>query len=138
MAERNRFGRTGLHYPAASADNGSLRALPAAGADVDGADDAGWTPLHCAAQAQAQEPAPVEILLAAGATAEAADRHGTTPLGRAVFCSRGETAVIRLLLDAGADPGRKNRHGVGPRGLADRIANYDLGGVFSSGDRGSA
>lgn len=136
MTERDRFGRTGPHHAAASADTGSLRALPAAGADVDGADDAGWTPLHFAAQAQ--EPAPVEILLAAGATVEAADRHGTTSLGRAVFCSRGETAVIRLLLDAGADPDRKNRHGVGPRELADRIANYDLGGVFSSGDRGSA
>ncbi|MFF8564351.1 ankyrin repeat domain-containing protein [Streptomyces albidoflavus] len=140
MTERDGLGRTGPHYAAASPDTESLRALPAAGADVDGADDAGWTPLHFAAQAQAQAqaPAPVEILLAAGATVDAADRHGTTPLWRAVFCSRGQTAVIRLLLDAGADPDRKNRHGVGPRGLADRIANYDLGGVFSSGDRGSA
>jgi ankyrin repeat protein len=128
MAERDRLGRTAVHYAAAEGDVDGLRALLAAGAAPEAADDAGWTPLHFAAQAQA--PAAVEALLAAGAAVDAEDRHGNTPLWRAVFCSQGEETTIRLLLQAGADPDRVNGHGVSPRALAERIANYDVAALL--------
>ncbi|MFH8342949.1 ankyrin repeat domain-containing protein [Streptomyces sp. AM6-12] len=124
MTDRDRLGRTAVHYAAAGGDTDGLRMLLAGGADVGAADDAGWTPLHFAAQAQ--DPSAVEVLLAAGAAVDAADRHGDTPLWRAVFCSQGEGATIRLLLEAGADPDRGNGHGVSPRALAERTANHDV------------
>ncbi|MFI0813186.1 ankyrin repeat domain-containing protein [Streptomyces echinatus] len=96
MTDRDRLGRTAVHYAAAYGDANALRVLLAGGAAPGAADDAGWTPLHFAAQAQA--PPVVEVLLAAGAAVDAVDRHGNTPLWRAVFCSQGEGATIRLLL----------------------------------------
>jgi ankyrin repeat protein len=114
MTDRDRLGRTAVHYAAADGDADGLRVLLAGGAAAEAVDDAGWTPLHFAAQAQA--PSVVEVLLAAGAAVDTADRHGNTPLWRAVFCSQGEGATIRLLLEAGADPDRDNgRRGTYPR-----------------------
>ncbi|MEW2121487.1 ankyrin repeat domain-containing protein [Streptomyces sp. NPDC005474] len=128
MTDRDRLGRTAVHYAAADGDADGLRVLLAEGADLKEADDAGWTPLHFAAQARV--PSTVEVLLASGVTVDAADHHGNTPLWRAVFCSQGEGATIRLLLEAGADPDRGNAHGVSPRALAGRIANYDVAATF--------
>ncbi|MEU6229618.1 ankyrin repeat domain-containing protein [Streptomyces sp. NPDC047042] len=132
MTDRDRLGRTAVHYAAADGDADGLRVLLAGGADPEAADDAGWTPLHFAAQAQA--PSAVEVLLAAGAAADAADRHGDTPLWRAVFCAQGNGATIRLLLESGADPDRDNGHGVSPRVLAGRIANSDVAAHLRTGD----
>ncbi|MBB5931878.1 ankyrin repeat protein [Streptomyces echinatus] len=136
MTDRDRLGRTAVHYVAADGDADGLRVLLAGGAAAGVADDAGWTPLHFAAQAQA--PPVVEVLLAAGAAVDAVDRHGNTPLWRAVFCSQGEGATIRLLLEAAADPDRDNGHGVSPRVLAGRIANHDVAAHLAAGDRTSS
>lgn len=137
MTDRDRLGRTAVHYAAVDGDVDGLRVLLVAeGADPGAADIEGWTPLHFAAQARA--PLAVEVLLAAGATVDATDRHGNAPLWRAVFCSRGEGTVIRLLLDAGADPDRVNAHGASPRTLAGRIANYDVAVHLPGGDGTSA
>ncbi|MER5599270.1 ankyrin repeat domain-containing protein [Streptomyces sp. NPDC002265] len=135
MTDRDRSGRTAVHYAAVDGDVDGLRGLLARGADPQAADAAGWTPLHFAAQAQ--EPSAIEVLLAAGASVDPADGHGNTPLWRAVFCSHGEGTVIRLLLEAGADPDQVNAHGVSPRALAGRITNYDVaahlpGGAWTS------
>jgi uncharacterized protein len=132
MTDRDRLGRTAVHYAAADGDADGLRVLLAGGAAVEAVDDVGWTPLHFAAQSQA--PSVVEVLLAAGAAVDTADRHGNTPLWRAVFCSQGEGATIRLLLEAGADPDRDNGHGMSPRVLAGRIANYDVAAHLPAGD----
>ncbi|MFF7967060.1 ankyrin repeat domain-containing protein [Streptomyces sp. NPDC007903] len=132
MMDRDRLGRTAVHYAAADGDVDGLRVLLAGGAAAQAVDDAGWTPLHFAAQAQA--PSAVEVLLAAGAAVDAADRHGNTPLWRAVFCSQGDGAMTRLLLEAGADPDRGNGHGVSPRTLARRIANNDVAAHLPAGD----
>ncbi|MFJ4585596.1 ankyrin repeat domain-containing protein [Streptomyces echinatus] len=78
VTDRDRLGRTAVHYVAADGDADGLRVLLAGGAAAGVADDAGWTPLHFAAQAQA--PPVVEVLLAAGAAVDAVDRHGNTPL----------------------------------------------------------
>ncbi|WP_348273520.1 ankyrin repeat domain-containing protein [Streptomyces sp. DSM 40868] len=132
MTDRDRLGRTAVHYAAADGDADGLSVLLAGGADPEEGDHAGWTPLHFAAQAQA--PSAIEVLLASGATVDAEDGHGNTPLWRAVFCSQGEGVVIRLLLEAGADPDRGNAHGVSPRALAGRIANYDVVAHLPGGD----
>ncbi|MFF7098453.1 ankyrin repeat domain-containing protein [Streptomyces rubradiris] len=132
MTDRDRLGRTAVHDAAADGDADELRVLLTGGLAARAADDAGWTPLNFAAQAQA--PSAVVVLFAAGATVDAVDRHGNTPLWRAVFCSQGEGATIRLLLDAGADPDRGNGHGVSPRMLAGRIANYDVAAHLPAGD----
>ncbi|MFF8908904.1 ankyrin repeat domain-containing protein [Streptomyces olivaceoviridis] len=136
MTERDRLGRTAVHYAAAAGDADALRVLLAEGAAPGEAVTAGWTPLHFAAQAQA--PAAVEVLLVVGASFDAADRHGNAPLSRAVFGSRGEGATIRLLLEAGVAPDRENGHGVSPRALAERIANYDVAAFFPPEDRTSS
>ncbi|MEU2245041.1 ankyrin repeat domain-containing protein [Streptomyces sp. NPDC018338] len=136
MTDRDRVGRTAVHYAAADGGADGLRVFLAGGAAVEAADDAGWTPLHFAAQAQA--PSAIEVLLAAGAAVDAADRHGNTPLWRAVFCSQGEGATIWLLLEAGADPDRGNGHGVSPRTLVGRITNYDVAAHLPAGDGASS
>lgn len=135
MTDRDRLGRTAVHYAAADGDAQGLKVLLAGGADPEAADAAGWTPLHFAAQAQA--PSAIEVLLAMGASVGAVDGHGDTPLWRAVFCSQGEGAAIRMLLEAGADPDAVNAHGVSPRALAGRIANHDVAAHFPGGEEWS-
>ncbi|MFH8491997.1 ankyrin repeat domain-containing protein [Streptomyces longisporoflavus] len=124
MTDRDRLGRTAMHYAVVDGDAARLRALLAGGADPQAVDACGWTPLHFAAQAQ--DPVAAVALLAAGALVDAADRQGNTPLWKAMFNFRGEGATIRVLVGAGADPDLVNGHGVSPRVLAGRIANYDV------------
>ncbi|MFG3013581.1 ankyrin repeat domain-containing protein [Streptomyces cinerochromogenes] len=93
MTDGDRLGRTAVHYAAADGDADGLRVLSTGGLAAGAADDAGWTPLHVAAQAQA--PSAVEDLLAVGVAVDAADRHGNPPLWKAVFCSPGEGASQR-------------------------------------------
>lgn len=135
MTDRDRLGRSAVHYAVVEGDVDRLKSLLAGGADPEVADADGWRPLHFAAQAQ--DAAAVEALVAVGAALDAVDRHGNTPLFRAVFNSRGEGATIRALLKAGADPDRVNGHGVSPRMLAQRIANYDVA-AFLAGEGESA
>src|SRR3712207_5168927 len=95
----------------------SLRALLDAGADVNAADENGYTPLMEAAHAP--HPEAVRLLLAAGADLEARNRLGSTALHSAAMeageqeaCRRlfedpdhsgaEAFAVMRLLLGAGA------------------------------------
>src|SRR5262249_10433776 len=85
---------------------------------------AGWTPLHLAAQCQADLIA--RELIAADARVNVKGGYGNTPLWRAVFNYRDDPATIRVLLEAGADPDLCNERGVIPRMLADHIANRDV------------
>ncbi|MFF7581091.1 ankyrin repeat domain-containing protein [Streptomyces sp. NPDC008061] len=132
MTDRGRLGRAAVRCAAADGNADGLRVLLAGGATAKAADDAGWRPLHVAAQAQV--PSVVEVLLAVDAEVDAADRHGNTPLWRAVFCSQGEGATMRLLLEAGADPDGDIGLGMSPRVLAGCIANYDVAAHLPAGD----
>ncbi|XP_047104807.1 ankyrin repeat domain-containing protein 23-like [Schistocerca piceifrons] len=81
---------------------GELRALIAAGADVEARDEwRGWTALHWAAHRGDVEAA--RLLVGAGAAVDARTDHGATPLHWAAL--NGHAEVAAALLDAGADRG---------------------------------
>lgn len=75
---RTELGSTPLHYAALNENSGPLRALLAAGAQVNARDKEGATPLHLAAYATRTEHA--KLLLEAGA-----DPHAKTDAGRDVL-----------------------------------------------------
>lgn len=72
-----------------------------AGADVNEADNAGWTPLYFAAMHGHE--AVVKVLIEAGAEVNKARDNGETPLTTAVTeCHEADDAVAHILRDVGA------------------------------------
>ena len=69
---------TELHTAAGFSGVAEVEVLLKAGADVNGKDWVGWTPLHVAA-ANNPSPAVLEILLKAGADPRALDNEGKPP-----------------------------------------------------------
>lgn len=105
MTERDRDGRTALHYAALDGSVDAVRRLLEV-EDVNAVDDAGWTPLHFAAQGARADVA--EALLDAGARVDAVDDRGQPPLYWAVVAASGDpVATIRVLRARGADPTAK-------------------------------
>ncbi|NCT69289.1 MAG: hypothetical protein GXC76_16795 [Rhodanobacteraceae bacterium] len=99
-----------------------LRALIAAGADVDRA-HGGITPLIAATRDSYQgRPEAVTTLLANGADARAPDAAGDTPLHHAARCA--EPIIAALLLDAEADIDAVNAAGQTALGIACHGANW--------------
>ena len=98
---------------------GSIGLLLEAKADVNAADQHGWTPLHFTAQEYLPEIA--RILLAKGADPNACDDEGCSVLWRAVFSACGQFDLIRLLQESGARDDLANAEGVTPRALAERL-----------------
>lgn len=99
-----------------------VKALLAAGADVDARNHKGQSALHCAAKAGF---APiVALLLDAGTSADGRDAQGETPLATALRSSvKSKTklqAVVRLLVAAGADADLADNRGQTPRRIAAR------------------
>lgn len=129
MTDRDRAGRTPLHYavidapvdldhgaalkdPAVKAENDrkivdfiltNSRRLLDAGSDVNAADDVGSTALHFAAKGESEEV--VELLISAGADVNAVNNKGETPLNDAVGdTTPAKPPIVRILRDHGADP----------------------------------
>jgi ankyrin repeat protein len=129
LDERDRAGRTDLHYAALENDRAKAQALISAGADLDAQDREGFTPLHFAAQQHSVAVA--QLLVESGAKVDSINRHGNSPLWTAVFNSKGRGEIIDLLRAAGADPHCTNAAGQTPVGLARLIANYDTARFFA-------
>lgn len=92
-----------------------VRALLAAGANVDGRSARGETPLHCAATAG--WPQAVEALLSAGADPRAVDKDGQTPLHCAAMNRPGweiSTQAMGILIGAKADVNALNKMRLSP------------------------
>ena len=92
-----------------------VRALLAAGADVNAADQQGWTALHFAGRADVLA---VELLVSAGADPNARAVDGTTPLHEAAeYCN---VEAARVLIAAGGDPTARTDEGLSPLDVARR------------------
>lgn len=107
---------TPLHHAAFHNDVAQVRALLAAGADVDALVRGGWTPLHMAAQEFSLDAA--RLLLDRGAAVDPIDESGRTPLFVAVYSTKGRADMIALLRSRGADPFHKDSEEMSPIQLA--------------------
>ncbi len=108
-----------------TADLTAIRAaLP--GADVNGADADGSTPLHWAVQRDDERI--VELLIRAGANVTAANRYQVTPL--TVACTNGNATIVSLLLQAGADPNAAAADGETALMTAARTGKVDVVGAL--------
>lgn len=96
-----------------------VRALVAAGGDVNVRDADGATPLLYAAHSAKAEA--VRALLAAGADPNLSNRYGLAPLHEAAMIA--DPALIALLLDAGADVDTALPEGETPLMLAARTSS---------------
>lgn len=102
-----------------SGDAGRVQQLLAVGADANGHDSDGATPLMLAAHAG--DLAMVKVLLAAGADMNASDERGWTALAKAAYnaeLNRGFADVAQALIDAGANVEAPITYGVRPLMLA--------------------
>ena len=91
-----------------------MRALIGRGADLEAADQFGWTPLHAAASRGHAEM--VCLLLEAGASAAASDEDGKTPLAWAAM--QGHEAASALLDDHALSRLAAKGEAAGPTGDA--------------------
>ncbi len=110
---RNAEGATALMVAAHAGQLDVVRALVAAGADVNATDDRGWGPLIKAVYNPELDRGfadVVETLIQAGANIEAPIAYGIRPLMLAA--GYGETAVVETLLKAGADVLARNEGGL--------------------------
>ena len=93
----NQLANTALHAALAGQDaqrrGAVVRALIAAGADVNATQHGGWTPIHQAAAAN--DRALVDYLLAKGASATVTNDAGTTPA--AIARERGHNGLSEYL-----------------------------------------
>ena len=92
-------GRTALHRAVVRGEAAAVRALLAAGADIEARDSTGETALHEAALVEGPEM--VAALVTGGASVNARDRDGATPLHRAAV-GKDRAAAIDALISSGA------------------------------------
>ncbi|WP_226899922.1 ankyrin repeat domain-containing protein [Nonomuraea phyllanthi] len=115
-ADPNSASEEGLPLCAAAAwDRVEVaEALLAAGADVNGREDGGWTALLWAAANG--NAATARVLIEVGAEVDTANDDGDTPLTLAA--RRGALGVVQALLDAGADAQKYDGDGDTPLDIA--------------------
>ncbi|MFC1232837.1 MULTISPECIES: ankyrin repeat domain-containing protein [Streptomyces] len=112
MKRRKRKKLSGRLVEAASSEDvGAVRALLRAGADPDGADAHGTTPLYAAAVGGSAEI--VARLLEAGASPDVESRGETDGTALCAAAAWGHADVVRRLLAHGADPDLREDDGEG-------------------------
>lgn len=126
---RDREGRSPLHYAAAENNVSEIEQLIDSGENPNVKDRRGYTPLHFAAQEGTVDAA--RKLLDLGADVNAVDKFGNAPLWTAVFSSTGTGDLIQLLRERNADPHHKNHAGRTPVELARMIGNYNVAQFFA-------
>ena len=130
---RDKFGLTALHRAADFSRPDVIKALLAAGADINARFDddveqtlwrvRGQTLLHFAVQnPNPGGPEIVELLISEGLDVNARDEQGNTPLHAAMNFWRqpGAVDVFMALINAGADMSARNLNGELPVDIADR------------------
>lgn len=123
-------GETALYYAVGGAEDEAKAAecvtiLAKGGADVNAAQNAGWSPLHQACSLRRDKV--VEVLLRLGADPNLQDNTGMTPLHFAVGKWRQPKKVkriIELLMAAGADPAIVDKNGASPLDLVGQQPGY--------------
>ena len=113
--------RATLADAAEQRDPARVRALLAAGVDVNAAQVDGTTALHWAAYYDDVETA--ALLVRAGANVNAVNRYGARPLSLAG--SNGSGAIVKLLLEGGADPNATMKGGETVLMLTARSGNLE-------------
>jgi ankyrin repeat protein len=102
---RTAMGSTPLHLAATNPDTSAMKALIAAGADVNARDNDGATPLHMAAYSS--RPKNTQLMLEAGADPLAKTDNGRDPGSMARKVKADETAgVISLWILKGCKAGK--------------------------------
>lgn len=129
--ERDRAGRTALHYAATDGNLEDVQRLLAESADVNAQEVRGWTPLHFAADQGNLDI--VQVLLDAGANVHLVNNRGEEALFRSVANGgRGQPlATTKLLLSNGADPHLANCHGRSPAEFAKRLTDSEITALFA-------
>ncbi|WQF78469.1 Putative NACHT nucleoside triphosphatase, P-loop containing nucleoside triphosphate hydrolase [Colletotrichum destructivum] len=118
-ADADLYRSGALHLAAESGDNTIVELLLQKGADVQGQDESGRSPL-CMASARGHLRI-AETLLGEGADINHADSHGRNPLWRSIHA--GHPHVVQLLLDKGANVHCVYIKGCRPLHLAIRMMN---------------
>ena len=128
------FGDMDLHVAAARDDVAKVRRLVAAGADVDEAGAAGWTPLHVAACDWHVEV--IRVLVELGANKEAKDDDGWTPLHMATL--NGQVEAVKVLAECGANIGAQGDDGLTPLQLSVQQGHHHVARVLEEFERTAA
>ncbi|XP_047100896.1 60 kDa lysophospholipase-like [Schistocerca piceifrons] len=112
-----------------------LRALLAAGANVEARDEDMWTALHWAAVRGHEDV--VRCLVEGGADVETRDSRGNTPMHWAAY--RGHAAVVRLLAASSGDPNAMDVYRRTPLHYAARQGHAEVAAVLLDvgADRGA-
>ncbi|XP_049770021.1 uncharacterized abhydrolase domain-containing protein DDB_G0269086-like isoform X2 [Schistocerca cancellata] len=103
-----------------------LRALLAAGANVEARDEDMWTALHWAAVRGHENV--VRCLVEGGADVESRDSRRNTPMHWAAY--RGHAAVVRLLAASSGDPDAKDKYRLTPLHYAARQGHAEVAAVL--------
>lgn len=98
--ERDRHGRTLLHFAAMFADEAAIVALIQSGQDVNARNRWHYTPAHYAAENE--PPRALEVLCAAGADLRARTHIDASPLDTALGTARYDDQCARVLVANGA------------------------------------
>ena len=105
---------TSLHEAVATGDIERVKSLISEGADINGQDESGRTPLHLAILNH--HPSVAQVLIAKDAYLDVKDKNGCTPLALAAL--EGRIATAELLIAKGANVNAKDVDGNTPIHLA--------------------